>query len=87
MLGAGAGLLVIDQSWSLEITSERVVAKRGSDVRRIPADRVGIVYRTGRRTVVIEGRDGAELFKGTVEGDRGTVPVAFAQQGYPWDEV
>lgn len=84
-VGSVAGLLVIDQSWRLDITPERIVARQGTDVRRIPRERVGVVYRTGRRTVVIEAGDGAALFKGTVEGERSAVPEVFLALGYPWE--
>ena len=84
-VGSLAGLLVIDQSWRLDITRERIVARQGNEVRRIPRERVGVVYRTGRRTVVIEAGDGVALFKGTVEGERSAVPEVFMALGYPWE--
>lgn len=84
-VGSLAGLLVIDQSWRLDVTRERIVARQGNDVRRIPRERVAAVYRTGRRTVVIEAGDGAALFKGTVEGERSAVPHVFTALGYPWE--
>ena len=84
-VGAVAGLFVIDQSWRLDITRERIVARQGNDVRRIPRERVGVVYRTGRRTVVIEAGDGTGLFKGVVEGERSAVPEVFTTLGYPWE--
>lgn len=83
-LGVVAGLLVIDQAWSLEVDGDCVVAKRGADVRRIPHERVEVVYRTGRRTVVIEGAAGSRLFQGVVEGERSALPCAFVELGYPW---
>ncbi|MEO6998412.1 MAG: hypothetical protein ABI112_10045 [Terracoccus sp.] len=84
-VGSLAGLLVIDQSWRLDITRDRIVVRQGSDVRRIPRERVGAVYRTGRRTVVIESGDGTGLFKGIVEGERSAVPDVFRSLGYPWE--
>lgn len=85
VLGLLAGLMVIDQAWSLVVNRDCVVAKRGADVRRIPHDRVEVVYRSGRRTVMIEGVGGARLFAGTVEGERAALPKAFAELGYPWE--
>lgn len=84
-VGSLAGLLVIDQSWRLDITRDRIVVRQGSDVRRIPRERIGAVYRTGRRTVVIEAGDGTGLFKGIVEGERSAVPDVFTALGYPWE--
>lgn len=84
-VGALAGVLVIDQSWRLDITRERIVVRQASEVRRIPRERVGVVYRTGRRTVVIEADDGTGLFKGIVEGERSAVPEVFTALGYPWE--
>lgn len=85
LVGAVAGLLIIDQAWRLDVTRERIVARQGTEVHRIPRPRVGAIYRTGRRTVVIEDADGTRLFKGTVEGNRSAVPMVFTALGYPWD--
>lgn len=85
VIGVVASLVLIDQAWRIEVSRERVLVRRGREVRRIPRERVGAVYRSGR-TLVIEDADGVDLFTGTVEGDRSAPPTAFLDLGYPWHD-
>ncbi|RKT79228.1 hypothetical protein DFJ68_2692 [Terracoccus luteus] len=87
-VGVLAGGLLVGHAHRVEVSRERILVSRGRGtrrVRRIPRDRVASVHRT-RRTVVVEGLDGRDLFSGTVEGDREALPAAFRRLGYPFED-
>ncbi len=93
VIGAAVGLLagglLVGQAYRFEVSRERILVSRGPGkrrVRRIPRDRVAAVHRT-RRTVVVEGLDGRDLFSGTIEGDREALPGAFRRLGYPFEDL